>query len=288
MPCYHPIPGWWGKERNPSGKRSIVFRLGEGFRDRPTSVPCGTCIGCRLERSRQWAVRCMHEASLYDANCFVTFTYAESPGSLRKKDFTDFLKRLRWHLGTPVRYFQCGEYGEQFSRPHHHALLFNVWFPDSRPYLKSGQSLFVSSQLDKLWGHGRCVIGLATFNSAAYIARYTLKKVVGPAAEGYYQGREPEYLTMSRRPGIGHGYVERYGDEVYRFDSLRIRGHECKPPRYYDNVMASRAPELLARIRLQRGADAKNSVDNTPRRLLIREEVKQASVKTLKRNLEEF
>ena len=71
MPCYHPLQGW----RKQGG--GITFNLRDGFVDRPVTVSCGQCIGCRLERSRQWAIRCMHEASLHESNCFVTLTYSD-------------------------------------------------------------------------------------------------------------------------------------------------------------------------------------------------------------------
>ena len=119
MPCYHPIPGYRAKSTNPSGKRSIVFNLSEGFKNFAVSVPCGRCIGCRLERARQWSIRCIHEASLYEANCFVTLTYDDDnlplDGSLRPRDMVLFLKRLRKRFGPGIRFFQCGEYGDKSS-----------------------------------------------------------------------------------------------------------------------------------------------------------------------------
>ena len=129
MPCYTPLKGWRSQERTESGKRAITFRLREGYADMPVDVPCGQCIGCRLERSRQWAVRCMHEASLYENNCFITLTYNEdhipSDGSLKKDHFQKFMKRLRKKFGAGIRFFHCGEYGAELSRPHYHAILFN-------------------------------------------------------------------------------------------------------------------------------------------------------------------
>lgn len=107
MPCYHPLSGWYSKTRNASGKRSIVFNLQEAYKDKPLQVPCGRCIGCRLEKARQWAVRCMHEASLYDKNCFVTLTYDEDycPESLIPEHFVLFMKRLRKRYGAGIRFF---------------------------------------------------------------------------------------------------------------------------------------------------------------------------------------
>ena len=138
MPCFHPLEGYWSKDRNPSGKRSLTFNAREAFTDKKIDVPCGRCVGCRLERSRQWAIRCVHEASLYDNNCFITLTYdsdhVPSDGSLRVEDFQNFMKRLRKSVAPRrVRFFHCGEYGERGDRPHYHAILFNLDFDDREP-----------------------------------------------------------------------------------------------------------------------------------------------------------
>lgn len=287
MPCYHPLPCWYSGKRNENGKRSIVFGHGAGTHGK-LSVPCGTCVGCKLEKARQWSVRCMHEASLYDVNCFVTLTYRELPpgGSLVPKHFVDFMKRLRFHYGE-VRFFQCGEYGEALSRPHHHALFFGLDFPDKRAHGGSGENqTYISESLDSMWSHGNCVIGSATFESAGYIARYALKKVVGEKAGDWYQGRVPEYLTMSRRPGIGAGFVKQYKSGIYRDDSVIVRGAECKPPRYYDNVMEKLSPSVMKRVKARRRAAAEDSEDNSGKRLLVREEVKRGAIANLSRKLE--
>lgn len=292
MPCYHPLPVWRGKVNPATGKRPMIFRKAEesvGIHvDSPLSVPCGTCIGCRLERARQWAVRCVHEAKLWEDNCFITLTYDDEHlppgGSLVPEHFVLFMKRLRFRFGEGIRFFHCGEYGEQLGRPHHHSLVFNFDFPDKVLHAKSGaNSLYTSEILDSLWGFGFASIGACTFESAGYIARYTLKKVVGPSAAVHYANRVPEYLTMSRKPGIGRGYIDKYGSEVYRHDSLVINGAECKPPRYYDNVSEVARPSVMRKVRGRRRREADASVDNTGKRLLVREVVKKAAVSTLSR-----
>ncbi|AXH73639.1 MAG: replication initiator protein [Microviridae sp.] len=301
MPCYHPLPAWYGKERNASGKRPLVFSLAEAFKDRPVSLPCGRCIGCRLEYARQWAVRCMHEASLWDSNRFVTLTYEESKlpkvgdvATLRPRDMVLFLKRLRKRYGTGIRFFQCGEYGEELSRPHHHALLFNCSFSDERLHSGSGEAkLYVSDELSKLWGHGFAVIGDVTFESAGYVARYSLKKVRGFHADKHYGGRVPEYLTMSRRPGVGHSWIHRFAADVYPSDELVVNGHITKPPRYYDDVVAKLRPGMLDRIKRKRRAAGYNDADltnpkanGTGKRLLVREVVKDSATSFLSRKYE--
>jgi len=148
----------------------------------------------------------MHEASLHERNCFITLTYDDAHlpvgGSLVPEHFVLFMKRLRFKYGDGIRFFHCGEYGERLGRPHHHCLLFNHDFSDKVVLRGSGVSqLFSSVELDGLWPYGFSSIGTCTFQSAGYIARYTLKKVKGPGAVYHYKGRVPEYLTMSRRPG---------------------------------------------------------------------------------------
>jgi len=116
MPCYYPIDGWKSKVVGPNGKRTIVFNMRDGFSDMPIKIPCGKCIGCRLEHSKQWALRCMHESSLHKENMFLTLTYNNEnlgeAATLNKKHFQNFMKRYRKYAApTKIRYFHCGEYG---------------------------------------------------------------------------------------------------------------------------------------------------------------------------------
>lgn len=283
MPCYHPISGWTSKKVGESGKRPVVFDMASGFVDKPVSIPCGRCIGCRLERCRQWAVRCLHEARLHDSSLFVTLTYEEVPegGSLRPRDFVLFMKRLRKACG-PVRFFQCGEYGDQLGRPHHHALLFGIDFPDKKLISKEdGYNLYTSAKLEQLWGHGMVWIGSVSFESAGYVARYALKKITGPPAAEHYQGRVPEYGTMSRRPGIGAGWYERYRSDAYPEGSLTLRGGvKCRTPRFYDERFEKEFPEEFFALKAKRKFEAANDVDSTGQRLIVREVVTEAAIQT--------
>ena len=113
------------------------------------------------------------------------------------------MKRFRKHFGSGVRFFHCGEYGELYERPHHHAILFNCDIYDKELLLnaKTGFNLYTSSLLSSLWPFGLHSIGEVSFESCAYVARYIMKKVTGDMSESHYHGRKPEYITMSRRPG---------------------------------------------------------------------------------------
>lgn len=265
------------------------------------SLPCGQCIGCRLERSRQWAIRCVHEASLYERNCFITLTFAPEhlpkSGSLDKRDFQLFMKRLRKRYGAGVRYFHCGEYGEKGGRPHYHACLFNFDFDDRELWsTRGGVKLFTSKALQELWPFGFSTIGDVTFESAAYVARYVTKKVTGPAAAGHYERVDakgevttvvPEYVTMSRRPGIGRPWLDRYISDVYPHDRVVLRGQEMHPPKYYDSLFELANPLEFDDVKESRKrkmmACAK---DSSYERLRVRERHQYLRFEKLKRGLE--
>ena len=135
MACVTPLQGWKSRKRLPSGKRGVTFKYGESYSDMRIEVACGRCIGCRKEYARQWAMRCLHEASLFDENSFVTLTYDDkhlpAGGTLVKRDVQLFLKRLRRKFSDrTIRYFFSGEYGGDTLRPHYHGCLFGFAFPD--------------------------------------------------------------------------------------------------------------------------------------------------------------
>lgn len=296
MACFRPLKGWRSRETAKGGGRGIAFNPRLGFSDLPMEVPCGQCVGCRLERSRMWAVRCVHEAQMHASNSFVTLTYREPPegGSLVHKHFQDFMKRLRKWMGAKrVSYFMCGEYGTQLERPHYHALLFGCDFPDKSPWKKTGrgEQLFTSATLERLWGHGFVSIGAVSFESAAYTARYVMKKITGDLADDHYRRVDaqtgevfnlaPEYVAMSCRPAVGRRWIERFGLDVYPDDFVVVRGRKMKPPRYYDKVRKSAdyiAHRKLLLDRIGRGNTPSARKERTAERLAVREEVAHARV----------
>ena len=247
MPCFHPLHAY-----NKIGG-GITWKKSESNGTNAT-VPCGQCTGCRQEYSRQWAMRNMHEASLWLNNIFITLTYDNDNlpqhNTLIKKDFQDFMKRLRKkknaNTNNPIRYYQCGEYGEKFGRPHYHAILFNTNFRD-REIIQGHKGLTQSETLSKLWGKGHSSIGDVTFQSAAYVAGYVQKKINGKQKETHYAivdhetgeyfgQRQQEYSTMSRRPGIAGSWFAKHKDDVYPSDNIHINGKEMRPPKYYDRL----------------------------------------------------
>lgn len=302
MPCYKPLRGYRSKDRNPSGKRSIVFTQSAGLKDLPVELPCGQCIGCRLEKSRQWAIRCHHEASLHETNSFITLTYSPEhlpPGeTLVLSHFQNFMKRLRKSTGQKIRYFMCGEYGEKFARPHYHACIFG-WEPPDLVHWRTvnDQKYFQSTFLDKTWTHGSTITGDVTFESAAYVARYITKKVTGKNAEAHYTQidlstgeileKKPEFTTMSRRPGIGRDWLTKFKSDVYPGDFVVVRGKKMKPPRFYNAQMERDYPLDYSKLKASRiNAAKQHTEDQTWDRLKVREIVQIDRYEKLIRGLE--
>lgn len=301
MPCYHPLSAFQSDARA-DGKTSISFKGDSG--GRPISLPCGRCIGCRLERSRQWACRMMHEASLHERNCFLTLTFDQdncpADYSLNVVTVQKFLKRYRKRCGK-FRFFNAGEYGEKNFRPHYHLCIFGHDFSDKIPCkVDTGKDMeWVSPTLLELWPFGDHRIGTLTFESAAYVARYVTSKITGELAEDHYTrviqstgeivNVEPEFATMSRRPGIGTGWYDKYQHNVFPLDRVVQRGIASKPPRAYEKLLEKRNPELYAKLKASRiekfNLRDDESVLESLRRLESREEFARLKQKTFsKRN----
>jgi hypothetical protein len=303
MPCFHPIEAYQHENGG-----SLIFS--ERINHRKIDIPCGQCIGCRIEHSRQWAMRMVHEASMHSDNCFITLTYNPEnlppDGGLIKKDFQNFMKRLRKHIAPKkVRYYHCGEYGDTNNRPHYHAILFGYNF-DDWVYLfdsPSGSPIYTSPTLERIWKYGFVTIGEVTFESAAYCARYVVKKIKGKKADevdketglkpyeriNSYTGEIsevlPEYSSMSRRPGIGYNWISTYRSDCYPKDFTTIRGARMKPPKYYDRYLESIDPEMYDDIKAGRQLEGYLNPDGDRARLPAREQVKLAQSDKLKRSL---
>lgn len=235
----------------------------------PIKIPCGQCRSCRIAKSREWANRCVMENTLYPDgyNWFITLTYNDENlpqgdvmrSTLCPDDVTKFLHDLRQfyerkynHVG--IRYFYAGEYGDKSKRPHYHMLLYNCPIIDLKHYKYSptGDEYFTNPDFDKLWNKGFVVIGELNWNSAAYTARYTLKKLNGEVGKDYYtsEGVLPEFCRMSRRPGIGLGFFEKFKDKIYTDDTIvlpapsRDKSLIVKPPKYFDRKMLESESDL--------------------------------------------
>lgn len=280
---------------------SVTFKQ-SGPVKRELKLPCNGCVGCRLERTRMWSIRVMNEASMHDANSYVTLTYSNENlprhGSLDYRDFQLFMKRLRKANNGKVRFYMCGEYGEKDQRPHYHACLFGVGFGDRKPWgrNKNGDVLYRSKALEDLWPLGISTVGNVTEQSAAYVARYVMKKVTGEPSELHYSRLDvqtgemvkvlPEFNKMSLKPGIGGDWIRKYKADVMVGDSVVIKGRKMRPPRYYDRILEKEEPDHIEQVQGERFEKSKKFLDdNHPDRLNVRAQVALAGLKHKKREL---
>lgn len=214
----------------------------------------------------------MHEAETHKQNCFITLTYKPSDlpplGSIDKKAPVLFMKRLRKRFGDNIRSFGCAEYGEKRGRPHYHICLFNFDFPDKKLVtVRNGYDVWTSQALEELWPHGKSEIGTLTFDSAAYVARYVTKKKFGKDKQGAYDAvdehgeirqKEPETtVCVSRRPGLGRAWLEKFKKGVRQNDSIIVDGKEVKPPKYYDRIWELEDPVEFDEVKQKRIASAR-------------------------------
>jgi hypothetical protein len=287
-------------------------------------VACGQCVGCRLDHSLRWATRCMHESKSYEENTFITLTYSDEhlprDMSLSLKEFQLFAKRLRKSISPKkIKIFHCGEYSPKRpryfapgttvhpdtipdgQRPHYHAIIFNHDFSDKELWsVRNDIRVYTSDSLSRLWRKGFVTCGDVTFESAAYVARYTVKKLNGSLAQkpdsktglrpyervcpvtGNILEVEREYATMSN--GIGLQFYNEFNSDIYPGDHVVINGYETRPPRYYDDLYSEKNPDVMESIKERRIQEMELHVaDNTPDRLEQREKVKLAQLAMLKR-----
>lgn len=265
-------------------------------------VPCGQCMGCRLNRAESWATRMMHEASLHDHNSFITLTYSDDnlppSGSLAPDHVTLFFKRLRKSLGgKKILYYYCGEYGENFSRPHYHIALFGHDFHADRvPHRQTSTgAVYRSPRLEKLWPYGFSEIGNLEYDSARYVAGYIQKKVNGKKAANYYQkinpqtgevhDVHPEFARMSRRPAIGLNWINQYSPDIYNYDLCVVGDKKLRPPAYYDKWLKKTDEQKFEKIKISREASMlESTLDHA--RLTKTYEAKVIASKQISRSLE--
>lgn len=231
----------------------------------PVLVPCGKCIECVQAYSRSWSLRVMLEARQHKENCVVTLTYNDEhlpkDGELSKRDVQLFFKRLRKYLGVKsVRYFYCGEYGDRYSRPHYHVILFG-WKPNDLEYFyttKKGSRIYKSEIMKRLWSipardpktgkilrnrYGKVVwdnigfadVGELTYETAWYCTKYLQKLLPRPHVN------QQAYLCMSRRPGIGATAVTL---PQIANNSVYLDGRRYKLPRYFLERIKESDPDI--------------------------------------------
>lgn len=271
MPCYHPIyaydatPGYPDPDLMDFDRpRKIEFchapeDIEKARRQgRLLMFPCRQCVGCRLSKSREWANRVVMEQLYHQDSWFLTLTYDDEHlprsfpvdqatgeiisvhGTLVKSDLQKFLKRLRFNSSQKLRFFAAGEYGSLNYRPHYHLLIFGLYLDDLQVLRKSvlGDEYYTSDLIQRCWDKGYHILGRVTWQSAAYVARYTMKK----ASKGYDKhaydlaGIEPEFQVMSNRPGLARQYYEDHPD-LFKYLSFNVStpqgGRKMYPSEYF-------------------------------------------------------
>lgn len=308
MTCFYPlhrfITGYDSNNdkviaRVVSGETKILRGTNGTIVSEYQEIPCGKCIGCRLDYAKNWANRCMLEAQQYEHNYMLTLTYDEEhvpitktyeqidgtvycETTLNPRDVQLFLHKLRKHwereynwkketddkgdtIKYGFRYFLAGEYGEKSSRAHYHLIMFNFPVYDLVEIEKShkGFPQLSSPTIEKLWGKGRISLVACNWDTCAYVARYVVKKQKGPGSADYYEqlGKLPEFVRMSRNPGIGRDYYEQHKDIIYDTDEMFLSTSKglqvVKPAKYYDKLYDLENPEKLFEIKEQRVERAK-------------------------------
>lgn len=303
-------------------QKTVYYRGKDYPIDMLIKIPCGKCVGCRLEYSRQWANRCMLELQYHDSAYFCTFTYDDDhvprtyypdpetgeafPAmTLQKRDFQLLMKRIRKHFpDDQIRFFACGEYGSQTFRPHYHAIIFGLHLSDLIPYKKVREggefyTYYNSPSLQECWPYGFVVVGEVTWESCAYTARYVMKKLKGKEADFYGKHNiQPEFTLMSRRPGIARNYYDTH-PTLFDTDYINIStpkgGKKFRPPRYFEKLFevdqllrSAELKEIKKRMAIesQKAKLARTSL--TGDELLEVEEAAQVNkLKSLRRSLHE-
>ena len=228
MSCYHPLiremvidsAGDVVCDKNGEPRYRIRRMMPSDINYRPDNysfmqIPCGNCIGCKLDHSRQWADRMLMELQSAGSGVFVTLTYNDEtvPKSsymdnnfiehmnytLEKKDLQDYIKRLRFRFKDKrISYYCAGEYGELNLRPHYHGIFFGLSLDDlgavkllnplGEPVTNAfGDIYYKSDLLENIWNNGFVGLGNVTWKSCAYVSRYVTKKW----SSGYdYKGKK--------------------------------------------------------------------------------------------------
>ncbi len=317
MPCYSPLEGY--KDLTTGG---LVFDKKNAHTK--MEVACGQCLGCRVDHRLMWSIRIIHESSMHvsdHGNSWATLTYREASSctdeqfnkahyvpkdySLRPSHVSDFIRSLRRaNKDHKIRYFYCGEYGDENQRPHYHICIFNHSFNDQ--YLwkdDEGLYTYTSESLQKHWPYGFTTVAELNLRTAAYTAGYALKKITGKKADDHYlrcneHGEAfwllPEYIRMStgnalgKHQGLGASFYEKYETDIFPSDTSPVPGHgEFElVPRYYQNILAEQNPSMLESIKeLRKEFITKHAADFTPERLRDKYKCARAKQNRLKRDL---
>ena len=260
-------------------------------------IPCGNCLGCRLDYARDWSARLRHELEMHDSDeCwFLTLTYndeslletftdssvdrlrigADSLGeacfwtNLDERDMTLFWKRVRKDFpDRKIVYYYAGEYGEKRARCHFHAIVYDLPLDPKELHPNGanelGQMTWRSDYLERKWQHGNVIVGKVTTESCAYVARYTLKKA-REMWENDFSNRVRPFVRMSRNPGIGKTYLVSH-PEIFDVSRFPLQSAKDKPlmvphPRYYLKVLKEFDEDRYSEIKFDRAVAGINAYE---------------------------
>ena len=309
MPCYHPVQGYRKENGQWTGKDAIWPHMYP-----PMTRPCGYCTGCRFKQQQQWTVRCLNEQTTHnETSSFITLTYNQQQlpahAGLDYTHWQKFIRSLKKrNNGKSIRYFGVGEYGDNFGRPHFHAILFGHHFDDKIPLLgNKTKNLYRSQSLQSAWctsdqePRGYVSVGDVTPESISYVCGYVQKKIYGQMQGEHYKYidlktgeqtahkpdkyqwlRAPEKAFMSRRPGIGSDYYDRYHSDMYRMQNncIHLNGKEIAVPSYYNNKFKKSNPAEWLLLQQQK---EENMREFTPEALIQHEKTFKARMSIYKR-----
>ena len=282
MPCYHPVQGYF----KPNGQHTTRDAIGTDMLPQGTR-PCGYCKGCRFKKQQEWTVRMLNERSCHStSSSFITLTYDNKHlppnASLDYEHWRKFIRSLKKRADNKsIRFYGVGEYGENFGRPHFHAILFGHHFNDLIPLQGKGMAkLYKSKQLQAAWcepltqePRGFVSVGDATPESISYVAGYIQKKIYGQRMGSHYKYinldsgeitpysdgntkfyRNPEKAFMSTKPGIGSLFYDKFHSDMYRLNQncIHIKGKEVAIPTYYNNKFKKDNPAEWLELRQQK------------------------------------
>ena len=274
-----------------------------GSNTRAQTIPCGNCWACNLNYSAQWATRIMSEVEKTEHNYFITLTYDDEHipiaekmeyngssyendgtwgGTLNPEDTHTFINSLRKYFERKykhkgMKYYYCGEYGTETLRPHYHFILMNCPLDISQFYGthvdKNFKAHWKSKELERFWDKGMIDICEVEWSCAAYVARYCMKKLQHdiPKQDYFKIGKLPEFVRMSRRPGIGTDYFNKNFEKIYQTDEIimrTVKGNvgSIKPPKAWDKKLEQINPELYEKIKESR-RKAKDRADKLKQEL---------------------
>lgn len=255
------------------GGGSLVFKkpeMPEFNQFLKIQLPCRKCMGCRISKSRDWALRICHESKMHDSNCVITITYDDDNlplnCSLEPDHVRLFIKRLRKKFNPLLfRYFACAEYGTLTKRPHYHICLFGLDFNDKVLFIDNDspdKKIYTSEILTKAWGLGHATVGILNFSSSSYCAKYVLKQHRTDIHDNKYHrinqqtGEilqvKKEFSRMSLKPGIGYTFYKKYTRDLYAYDHVIYDGHIFPVPDYYDKLHKDNNPNELKKLKKER------------------------------------